>query len=203
MDIVLGIKLGNATLIATSKAFTRGISILKDTDDKTLDLNEHNVMAFTGESGDTTQFAEYIKGNVQLFGLREGYEMESSEIASFVRHELATSLRSRKPYQVQVLIGGVSGKGDGFLSMIDYIGTRVDLPYAAHGYAAFYTMSLLDHHYKDDITLDDGLRLLKLCEAELNKRMPMDFKGLNVKIVDKDGVRAVDFWATTTYDESV
>lgn len=167
--------------------------MLKATDDKTIDLNEHNMIAFTGESGDTTQFAEHIKANVQLFGLREGYDMESSEIASFVRHELATSIRSRKPYQVQILVAGVKDDGEGFLSMIDYLGTRCDLPYAAHGYAAFYTMSLLDHHYKDDIDLDTGLRLLKLCEEELNKRMPIDFKGLNVKIVDKEGIRVIDF----------
>lgn len=193
MDIILGIRLKNATLLATSKAFTRGISILKATDNKTLDLNEHNTIAFTGESGDTTQFAEYIKGNVQLFGLREGYDMESPEIASFIRHELATSIRSRKPYQVQLLVAGVHNDGEGFLSMIDYIGTRCDLPYAAHGYAAFYTMSLLDHHYREDITFEEGVKLLKLCEEELNKRMPMDFKGLNVKIVDKDGIREIDF----------
>lgn len=193
MDIILGIRLKDCTLFATSKAFTRGISVLKATDDKTIDLNSHNMMAYTGESGDTTQFAEYIKANVQLFGLREGYDMESAEIASYVRHELATSIRSRKPYQVQVLIGGTKNNGEGFLSMIDYLGTRCDLPYAAHGYAAFYTMSLLDHHYKEDITLDDGLRLLKLCEEELNKRMPIDFKGLNVKIVDKEGIRPIDF----------
>lgn len=192
MDIILGIRLKECTILATSKAFTRGISILKASDDKTLDLNDHNVLAFTGESGDTTQFAEYIKGNVQLFGLREGYDMESGEIAAFIRHELATSIRSRKPYQVQTLVGGVKDNGEGFLSMIDYLGTRCDLPYAAHGYAAFYTMSLLDHHYKDDITLDDGLKLVKLCEDELNKRMPMDFKGLNVKLITKEGIKVID-----------
>lgn len=193
MDIVLGIRLKDATIIATSKAFTRGISIIKANDDKTLDLNEHNVMASTGESGDTTQFAEYIKGNVQLFGLREGYEMQSAEIASFVRHTLATSLRSRKPYQVQTLVAGVQSSGEGFLSMIDYLGTRCDLPYAAHGYAAFYTMSLLDRHYRDDISYEEGLKLVKLCEEELARRMPMDFKGLNVKVVTKDGIKVTEY----------
>lgn len=192
MDIVLGIKLDDCVLIATSKAFTRGISILKATDDKTRKLNKHNLLAFTGESGDTTQFAEYIQANVQLHSMRENEEMGSKAIASFIRHELATSIRSRKPYQVQVLLGGIE-KNEAFLSMIDYLGTRVDLPYAAHGYAAFYTMSLLDHHYKNDINLDEGLKLLKLCEEELNKRMPMDFKGLDVKIVDKEGIKHIDF----------
>lgn len=189
MDIVLGIQLPEGTILATSKAFTRGISILKATDDKTKILNDSNIMAITGESGDTTQFAEHISANVQLKGLRDGYEMRSSEIASFVRHQLASSLRSRRPYQVNVLIAGYEESKGGFLSMIDYIGTRCDLPYAAHGYAAFYTMSLLDHHYKEDLTLEEGLKLIKLCDEELNKRMPMDYKGLRLHIVDKNGIR--------------
>lgn len=192
MDIILGIQLPEGTLLATSRAFTRGISIIKATDNKTKVLNESNIMAFTGESGDTTQFAEHVAANVQLKGLRDGYDMRSNEIASFVRHELATSLRTRKPYQVQVLLAGYDGQS-GFLSMIDYLGTRCDLPYAAHGYAAFYTMSLLDHHYRDTLSLEDGLKLLKMCDEELCKRMPMDYKGLRLHLVDKDGVREIEF----------
>lgn len=192
MDIILGIQLPEGTLLATSKAFTRGISILKATDDKTKILNDSNIIAYTGESGDTTQFAEHVAANVQLKGLRDGYDMKSNEISSFIRHELATSLRSRKPYQVQVLVAGFDD-GKGFLSMIDYLGTRCDLPYAAHGYAAFYTMSLLDHHYKDTLSLEEGMKLLKMCDDELTKRMPMDYKGLRLHIVDKDGVREMEF----------
>ncbi|GME90294.1 unnamed protein product [Ambrosiozyma monospora] len=193
MDIVLGIRTKDSVIIATSKAFTRGISILKDSDDKTRTLNDYNVLAFTGESGDTTQFAEYIQANIQLFNMRENTEMNSKAIASFIRQELAKSIRSRKPFQVQTILGGMNKGEEPFLSMIDYLGTRVDMPYVAHGYAAFYTMSLLDHHYTKDDTLDDGLKLLVMCNDELNKRMPIDFKGLNVKVVDKDGVRAIDF----------
>lgn len=61
MDIILGIRVQDSTIIATSKAATRGISVLKDTDDKTRKLNTHNLVAFTGEAGDTVQFAEYIR----------------------------------------------------------------------------------------------------------------------------------------------
>lgn len=42
------------------------------------------------------------------------------------------------------------------------------------------------------MTTEEGLDLLKLCVQELEKRIPMDFKGVIVKIVDKDGIRQVD-----------
>ena len=193
MDIILGIRVQGATLIATSKAATRGISILKDTDDKTRVLNPHNLVAYTGESGDTVQFAEYVQANIQLYTMRENHELSPQATASFVRNQLATSIRSRKPYQVNVLIGGYDTKtGAASLNWIDYLGTQVELPYAAHGYAAFYCMSLFDRHYRADMSVDDGLDLMRRGLKELETRMPVDFKGVYVKVVDKDGIRPVD-----------
>lgn len=193
MDIILGIRVQDSVILATSKAVTRGISVLKDSDDKSRLLSPHTLMTFTGEAGETVQFAEYIQANMQLYSIRENYELSPSAVSSYVRQELAKSIRSRKPYQVNVLIGGYDTKKEKpELYQIDYLGTKVDLPYAAHGYSGFYTFSLLDHHYRPDMTTTEGLELLKLCIAELQKRMPIDFKGVIVKIVDKDGVREVE-----------
>lgn len=193
MDIVLGIRVQDSVILATSKAVTRGISILKDTDDKTRQLSPHTLMSYTGEAGDTVQFAEYIQANMQLYSIRENTELSPLAVSSFVRQELARSIRSRKPYQVNVLIGGYDVKSEKpELYQIDYLGTKVELPYAAHGYAGFYTFSLLDRHYRPDMTEDEGLELLKRCISELNKRMPVDFKGVMVKVVSKDGVRKAD-----------
>jgi 20S proteasome subunit beta 4 len=52
-------------------------------------------MAVTGESGDTTQFAEYIEKNIQLYKMRNGYELSPPAAANFTRRNLADSLRSR------------------------------------------------------------------------------------------------------------
>ncbi|CAK7895829.1 proteasome subunit beta type-4 [[Candida] anglica] len=194
MDIILGIRVSDGTIIATSKAATRGISILKANDDKTRQLNTHNLVAYTGESGDTVQFAEYIQANIQLHTMRENdVELSPRAVASFVRNQLATSLRSRKPYQVNVLIAGYDVKTDTpTLNWIDYLGTQTELPYGAHGYAAFYCSSLLDRHYRKDMKIAEGLELLQACLKELETRMPIDFKGCYVKIVDKNGIREVE-----------
>jgi 20S proteasome subunit beta 4 len=95
MDIILGLTTKDSVIIATSKAFVRGISVLKTTDDKTLDLNDHNLMAFSGEAGDAVNFAEYLQANIKLYGMRHGTEMSGTAIASFTRSTLATALRSR------------------------------------------------------------------------------------------------------------
>mgnify|MGYP003362709463 FL=1 len=190
MDAAIGIQVKDGVIVATSRACTRSITILKPDDDKTRVLNEHNILAYTGTSGDTTQFADYIQGNMQLYSMREGVDLNSKGIASYIRHELATSLRSRSPYQVNILLAGLDKGVQPFLSNIDYMGTRVDLPYAAHGYAAFYVMSLFDRHYRPDMTLKDGMKLLKMCKAELDERFPVVFKGFQVKVVDQEGIHS-------------
>ena len=58
-------------------------------------LSSNLVMAVVGEPGDTTQFAEYIAKNIQLYKMRNGYELSPSAAVHFTRNTLATHLRSR------------------------------------------------------------------------------------------------------------
>lgn len=82
------------------------------------------------------QFAEYIQANIQLYTMRNDAELSPNAVASFVRGELARSLRSRSPYMVNLLLGGmdpISQKPS--LYWVDYLASLAPVPYAAHGYA--------------------------------------------------------------------
>ena len=52
------------------------------------------MMSVNGESGDCAQFAEYIQKNIQLYKIRNGYELSPSEMVNFTRKALAEALRS-------------------------------------------------------------------------------------------------------------
>ncbi|KAL4921279.1 cysteine proteinase [Aspergillus aurantiobrunneus] len=172
----------------------RGPTILKAEDDKTKQLNEHTLVAVSGEAGDTIQFAEYIQANVQLYTMRNDTELSPNAVANFVRGELARSLRSRNPYMVNLLLGGVDPiSHKPHLYWIDYLASLAPVPYAAHGYAQYYCLSTLDKHHHPDITLEQGMKLLEMCTDELKRRLPIDYKGVLVKVVTKDGVRKEEF----------
>ncbi|KAK4147249.1 nucleophile aminohydrolase, partial [Dichotomopilus funicola] len=193
-EVLLGISGKDFVIIAASKAAMRGPTILKASDDKTSRLNEHTLMAYSGEAGDTVQFAEYIQANAQLYSMRNETDLSPSALAHFVRGELASSLRSRKPYNVNLLLGGVDPITDKpSLYWLDYLASLAAVPYAAHGYAQYYCLSLLDKHHHPDIPFERGLELLTLCADELKRRLPIDFKGLVVKVVTKEGIKNVPF----------
>lgn len=82
------------------------------------------------------QFAEFIQANTQLYSMRNQTELGPSAVAHFVRGELARSLRSRSPYTVNLLLGGVDPITEKpSLYWLDYLASLAQVPYAAHGYA--------------------------------------------------------------------
>ncbi|KAI9774015.1 MAG: Proteasome subunit beta type-4 [Candelina submexicana] len=193
-EVLLGITGKDFTIIAASKAAMRGATILKASDDKTRQLNKHTLMAFSGEAGDTVQFAEYIQANIQLYSMRNDNDLGPSAVANFVRSELAQSLRSRKPYTVNLLLGGmdpITQKPS--LYWLDYLASLAPVPYAAHGYAQYYCLSILDKHHHPDISYEQGLKILRMCTDELKRRLPIDFKGMLVKVITKEGIKEVDY----------
>jgi 20S proteasome subunit beta 4 len=172
----------------------RGATILKASDDKTRELNSSTLMAFSGEAGDTVQFAEYIQANIQLYSMRNGMDLSPSATAGFVRGELAKALRSRRPYTVNLLLGGFDKiKDEPSLFWCDYLASLAKVPYAAHGYAQYYCLSILDKHHHPSIDFEQGMKILKMCTDELKRRLPIDFKGVIVKVITKDGVKEVDY----------
>ncbi|KAL1304886.1 hypothetical protein AAFC00_003806 [Neodothiora populina] len=194
MEVLLGITGKDFTIIASSKAAMRGASILKTNDDKTRRLNKHTLMAFSGEAGDTVQFAEYVQANTQLYSMRNDVDLSPDATASFVRTELAKALRSRKPYNVNLLLGGYDVIHDKpCLYWCDYLASLAPLPYAAHGYAQYYCLSLLDKHHNPNISFDEGMKILRMCTDELKRRLPIDFKGVHVKVITKDGIREQEY----------
>lgn len=70
--------------------------------------------------------------------MRNDNDLGPSAVANFVRSELAKSLRSKKPYTVNLLLGGmdpITQKPS--LYWLDYLASLAPLPYAAHGYAQY------------------------------------------------------------------
>lgn len=76
--------------------------------------------------------------------MRNETELSPSGLAHFVRGELATSLRSRNPYNVNLLMGGVDPiTGKPSLYWLDYLASLAEVPYAAHGYAQYVVSGYL------------------------------------------------------------
>jgi 20S proteasome subunit beta 4 len=67
----------------------------------------------------------------------------------------------------------------------------VEVPFAFHGYAAFFCSSILDRHWRPNLTEAEAIELLKLCLNELKIRFIVNFPEFAVSIVDANGTRQI------------
>lgn len=91
-----------------------------------------------------------------------------------------------------MLIAGFNENDGPELYWMDYLAGLNKIPYAAHGYASFFTMGLMDRFYTKDMNLDQAKQLMTKCFIELKKRFIVNLPKFVVKVVDKDGIREID-----------
>ncbi|KAJ3807516.1 20S proteasome subunit [Lentinula lateritia] len=180
-------------IVASDTTAARSIVKMKTDDDKIKVVSPHLLMSYSGEPGDTIQFAEYVERNLRLFNIRNNYSLRPSAAASWIRRSLAQSLRSRKPYSVNLMLGGFDVTTNSpHLYWIDYLGTMTEVPFGAHGYGSYFALSLLDRYHDPEATLEEGLATLKRCIDEVAKRLVVSPGKYKIKVVDKDGTREVE-----------
>ncbi|KAL9655514.1 hypothetical protein ABK040_002181 [Willaertia magna] len=197
-DCVLGIKGKDFVLLAADGTAAFSIILMKDTEDKIKSVpNQNLLIAAQGEAGDRVQFVEFITKNLNLYRLRNDMNLSVKASAHFLRQELATALR-KGPYQTNIMVGGVDDfeNAKPELYFIDYLSSIQEVKFGAHGYGSYFSLSILDKYYKDDMNVHEALDLLRRCISEIQKRLLLSTPTFIVKIVDKNGSREIDLYSS-------
>ncbi|KXJ29047.1 proteasome subunit beta type-2 [Exaiptasia diaphana] len=190
MEFMVGIQGDGFVLVASDSSSGRSIVRMKEDYDKMTQLSSKLLMLVSGESGDTTQFAEYIEKNVQLYKMRNGYELTPHAASNFTRRTLAEYLRSSTPFMVNLLIAGYGDQGPELYHM-DYLAAMAKVPFGAHGYGSFFALSVMDRFYKPNINREEAMDLLKKVISEVQKRFIVSLPNFAVRVVDKDGIHDI------------
>lgn len=193
MEILIGIQGKDFVLVANDALAINSIVAMKHNENKTRKLNDNVLIMYSGENGDTVQFTEYIQRNVQLNGIRRGYPLSTKAAANFTRVELAQSLRSKNPYQVNLLIAGCDPEtGVPELYWMDYLASLKKLPFAIQGHGQYFCNSTLDRYYRPDLSFEEAKVLMKKCVNLLKTRFIVNFTDFIYQVIDKNGIKEIE-----------
>lgn len=67
----------------------------------------------------------------------------------------------------------------------------VSVPYAAHGYGAYFCLSLMDAKWKPNLTLEEAKGLLQECIDELKRRFIVNLPMFSVRLINSEGISEV------------
>jgi len=165
---------------------------MKSYDDKIQKVSSRTLFALTGDVGDRKNFGEFIERNLKWYEMRNSRTLDNEGIANFTRNTLAQSIR-RNPYLTFVIQAGYDmDTNKPSLYWFDYFGSMARPNATAQGLCSYFLLSLFDRHWKKDMTLDEGLKLVEMCIDQLSKRYVISLQSFIIKIVDKDGIRQID-----------
>lgn len=187
MDAILGLVGDGYALLLADCTAARNIVAFKHDESKFAQLDDCKVLACAGENASRVEFSEYIAKNMALQRIQTGLEMSNHAAAHFIRSVLARSLRTRNAYQTNVLLAGVDVDGPA-LYYLDYFGSLQKVNFMAHGYSAYFVLSLMDCHWREGMPLEEGKQVLRMCLKQLKERFFINLPKFQLKVITKDGV---------------
>ena len=151
-------------------------------------MDDNILLSISGDIADRSNFGNFITRNIQFFKFKNGKSLSVHEAAEFTRNQYAEALR-KAPYQVNSLLSGFDSIEGAQLFWLDYLGTLQRVKYGAHGYAAYFVLSVMAEFYKPDLNLEEAKQIINHCVNELRTRFMIAQDHFVVKVIDQNGVR--------------
>ncbi len=95
------------------------------------------------------------------------------------------------PYWVQLVIGGWDRAG-GHVYSLDAAGGSLPDKFVSSGSGSPYVYGVLEDHFKDDMSTEDGANLAIRAVTAAMKRDAVSGEGIDVALITKDGFKMLD-----------
>ena len=116
--------------------------------------------------------------------------MSINAAAAWIRRQMADYLRSRTPFRVNMLLGGLNPDGEtASLYYMDYLASANQVNYGAQGYCGYMAPAVLDKYWKPDMNLEEGMDCMNKVIEQLKKRLVFKQNKFVIKVLTKDGIK--------------
>jgi 20S proteasome subunit beta 4 len=188
MDSAIGLVGKDFALLVSDTLCSKSLVNQRTDIDKIIEIGNKKIVLISGDSGDISNFVDFIQKTVQLYTLKTGYSLSTHSVANFLKHELSQSFR-KGGLNVNLVIAGYDEQIGISLFYLDYTGNLQRMNYCIQGYASLFISSTLERNFKSHLNIKDAIILIMKCIQILRKRFIINHSNFLVKIVDKKGSR--------------
>lgn len=183
----VGLVCKDGVIMGADMRATMGHLISHKETQKLFKIDEHMGFTIAGLVGDAQVLARWLTAEVELYRVKRGTPM-SIKAASTL---LANIMNQRKfaPFYVQLLVGGVDQEGNHMYSL-DAAGGSIPDRFVTTGSGSVFVYGVLEDHYKDGMSIEEGLDLAVRGITAAMKRDSASGDGMMVaSITQKDGFK--------------
>nr|WP_145973243.1 archaeal proteasome endopeptidase complex subunit beta [Thermococcus barophilus] len=184
----VGIVCNDGVVLAADMRATIGNMVMSKSVTKIFQIDEHLALAGAGNVGDILSLVRMLRAETKLYRARVGREMSVKALATLT----ANILNGTKyfPYFGWFLIGGYDEKPD--LYSVDMAGGMTEDKYVSAGSGMEFAYAVLENEYKEDMSVDEGVKLAIKAINTAIKRDVFTGDGILVVKITKEGYRELD-----------
>ena len=200
MDVIktgtttLGIVCKDGVVLAADKRVTLGGGMIIDSEIKIVKLNDRFAVTIAGVASDAELLSRHIKAELKLKELRSHNHVTAREAANLLAQFVYQNVRtpSTIPGITHFLFGGRDHTGvylydifaDGHISHVQ--------KYFSSGSGSVHAFAVLDADYKEDITVNEGIKLAKKAIRSAMMRDNASGNGYDIVTITKDKMKDVE-----------
>jgi proteasome beta subunit len=182
----LGLICKDCVVIATEQRATMGTLIAHKTTKKLYQIDNHLALATAGLVGDLQVLARYLSAEANLYRLKRETPIPVESAATLMSNIM--NQRKFMPYYVQLVLGGFDSTG-GHVYSLDAAGGSIPDKYTSAGSGSPYVYGVLEDHYRDNMTEDEGINLAIRAIASAIGRDSASGGNISVATISKDGFK--------------
>ncbi|HII60401.1 archaeal proteasome endopeptidase complex subunit beta [Pyrococcus horikoshii] len=181
----VGIVCKDGVVLAADRRASLGNIIYARNVTKIHKIDEHLAIAGAGDVGDILNLVRLLRAEAKLYYSQSGKRMSVKALATL----LANIMNGAKyfPYLAWFLVGGYDEKLK--LYSVDMVGGITEDKYATAGSGMEFAYSILDSEYKDNLTLEEGIKLAVKAINTAIKRDVFSGDGILVVTITKEGYK--------------
>ncbi|AGT34890.1 MAG: archaeal proteasome endopeptidase complex subunit beta [Thermofilum sp.] len=174
-------------VLAADRRATAGSYIANKQVWKIVEIDSHVAATIAGTVGDAQMLIDRLKVEAGYYKTTVGTPIPVKSLATLTSLIL---FNYRPILLVQMLIGGLDGDGPSLYS-VDWLGTVTQEKYTATGSGSPYAVSMLEHEYREDMTLEEAVNLAVKAVNVALARDPGSGEGVDVATVTREGVKLI------------
>ncbi|KAK9665701.1 hypothetical protein RND81_14G129700 [Saponaria officinalis] len=160
---VIGIKYKDGILIAADMGGSYGSTLRYKSVERLKVIGKHSLLGASGEISDFQELLRYLDELILHDNMwDDGNSLGPKEVHSYLTRVMYNRRNKFNPLWNSLVLGGVKN-GQKYLGTVNMIGVHYQDNHVATGFGNHLAMPILRDEWKEDLSFEDGVRLLEKC----------------------------------------
>lgn len=195
---VVGIKYKDGILIAADMGGSYGSTIRYKSVERIKAVGKHSMLGASGEISDFQEIMRYLDELILKDDMwDDGNTLGPKEIHNYLTRVMYNRRNKFDPFWNSLVLGGVKN-GKKYLGTVNMIGVHFEDNHVATGYGNHLAIPILRDEWHENLSFEDGVKLLEKCMRVLLYRDRSAVNKLQIAKLTEEGITISQPYALKT-----